>query len=460
MKANKIILMIAVVVSAVGLDSCGIYSRYHTPESTPLLAAYKECRESNEVDSAAFQNMIWEDVFTDPLLVDLINKALVNNVSMLNAQSNVQIAHAQLKGARLSYLPSLSLAPNGGSSSYAGSALNWTYSIPAAVSWEVDVFGKILNSKRGAEASLYRSEAAAQATRSQLIAAVANCYYGIASLERQIELYKETAKLWNESVGVMENLKQAGRSTEAAVVQTRANYYNILGGITDLEVSLVKLNNTMSLLLNVMPQEWPVPKDAVLELPVKLDEGVPMSILACRPDVAVAEQSLASAFYAVNSARAAFYPGLTISVNGGFTNLLGSFIQNPGDWFYQLAGSLAAPIFARGQNLARLEAAKEQQKQALNNFEYTLLSAASEVQNGLTVYLKAVEKSTSLAKQVENLEKSVEYANDLLVYSNGTYLEVITAMQGLLSAKMSAINNELTRTQAIINLYQSMGGGR
>jgi outer membrane protein TolC len=356
----------------------------------------------------------------------------------------------------------LALAPNGAGSSYDGSALSWTYTLPAQVSWEVDIFGKLLNSKRGAQAAVYQSEAYAQAVRSQIISAVANTYYALAATKCQLELSRSTAGLWSETVQTMKDLKLAGGITEAAVVQSAAAYYSILGSITDLETAVDKLNNTMSLLLNVMPQEWNVPSTVDMQIPNILREGVPMRELASRPDVAAAEQSLATAYYATNSARAAFYPGLTISATGGFTNILGSFIQNPGVWFYNLAGSLTAPIFSRGQNIARLKAAKAQQQQALNNFEYTLLSAAAEVKDALTVYDKSVEKSGYLVDQVDQLEKSVDYTKELLLYSTGSvnYLEVLTAQQNLLSAQISQISCQLSQAQAIINLYQSLGGGR
>ena len=441
------------------LGSCHIYKKYETPDSTALTAEYKQARQA-EPDSAAFGNLLWEDVFTDPVLVDLISRALAENTSLRNAQLNVEIADAQLRGARLAYLPSLALTPNGAGASYAGSDLSWTYTIPASASWEIDVFAKLLNSKRGAQVAVYKSEAYAQAVRSRIIAGVANCYYAIASVERQLHLYRTTAQLWKESVQMMKDMKEAGRTTEAAVVQMTANYNNVLAGITDLEVSLDQLNNTMSLLMNTMPQTWAVSPDASLQVPEMLIQGVPMQYLAMRPDVDAAEQDLAVAYYATNSARAAFYPGITISAQGGFTNLLGSFVKNPGDWFYNLAGSLVAPIFSRGQNIARLKASKVQQQQAMNNFEYTLLTAAAEVSDGLTTYRKATEKSTYLAEQVANLEKSVEYTVDLFQYSNGTYLEVITAQQSLLGAQMAQLSNELTTAQSIINLYQSLGGGR
>ncbi|MDE6207952.1 MAG: TolC family protein [Muribaculaceae bacterium] len=462
MKSAKILCAAIATGTLLSLSSCHIYKKYETPTDTPLTQAYVDARKAT-VDSAAFGNLLWEDVFTDPKLAALISNALEANTTLRNAQLNTEIARANLRGARLSYLPSLALVPNGAGASYAGSDINWTYSLPAQLSWEVDIFGKLLNGNRGAKAALLQSEAYAQAVRSQIISAVASTYYAIAAVNAQLNLSRNTADLWKETVQTMRDLKEAGRGvTEAAVVQSAANYYSILASITDLETQLDKLNNTMSLLQNTLPQTWDVTDKVDLTVPAILRAGVPMAELAARPDVAAAEQSLAVAYYATNSARAAFYPGLTITANGGFTNLLGSMVKNPGDWFYQLAGSLVAPLFSRGQNIARLQGAKAQQQQALNNFEYALLNASAEVSDALTVYEKSFDKSALLAEQVQQLEKSVEYTQDLLLYSTGTtnYLEVLTAQQGLLSAQMNRINTELARANAVINLYQALGGGR
>ncbi|MDO5394663.1 MAG: TolC family protein [Bacteroidales bacterium] len=443
--------------------SCGIYKKYETPRNTALTAAYAEARaDSSTYDKGAFGNLLWEDVFKDPVLADMINRALANNTSLQDARLNVGIAQAQLKGARLAYLPSLSIAPNGTGSgtTLAGTSWQWAYQLPATLSWEVDIFGKLLNSKRGAAVAVERSEDYAQAVRSQVVAAVANCYYSMAAVESQLKLSRSTAMLWEKSVQTMRDLKDGGRLTEAAVVQSDANYRSVLAQINTLEVTRHQLDNSMSLLMNVMPQHWEVAADATLEIPDIFMQGVPMQYLAMRPDVNAAERDMASAYYATNSARAAFYPGLTITANGGFTNQLGTMIKNPGEWFYNIAGSLVAPIFSRGQNIARLEAARLNQKIALNAFERTVLNAAAEVSNALTVYEKAGERMSHLDVQVADLEKSVEYTNDLLVYADGTYLEVLTAQQSLLSAQMNRINCALDRSQAIVNLYQATGGGR
>ena len=171
--------------------------------------------------------------------------------------------------------------------------------------------------------------------------------------------------------------------------------------------------------------------------------------------------ALASAFYATNSARAAFYPTLNITANGGFSNTLGTMISNPAQWFVQLGASLTAPLFSRGQNIARLEAAKAQQKQALNNFEYSIMSAAADVSDALTTYEKSIKKQSWLALQVDNMSKAVDITNELLLFDGSTtYLEVLTAQQNLLGAQTAQITTNLAATRALINLYQNLGGGR
>ncbi len=461
---NTIILAAAAVLSASALSSCGIYKKFKMPEDSALTSEYVRA-SGEQTDASAFGNLPWQKVFTDPVLADLIARALDNNKDLANAKLNVDIAHASLKGARLAYLPSVALAPNGAGAGVGGnhmdwSGLSWTYQLPLSVNWEIDVFGKLLNSKRAAAANERMARDYEQAVRSQIIGGVANCYYAISMLQDQLTLSKATAENWRQSVEVMKDLKEAGRLNETAVVQSRANYYNILASITDLESQLNEMNNTMSLLLNVMPQTWVVPSHATVGSPEIMREAIPMVELAARPDVRAAEESLAAAYYTTAGARAAFYPGLSITAAGGFTNSLGSMIVNPGEFFLNLAGSLTAPLFSRGANIARLEAAKAQQKQALNNFEYTLMSASAEVSNAMTAYAKAVEKQELVKIQVENLEKSVEYTQELLTLGTSTYLEVLTAQTSLLQAQMSQISCTNARDRAVISLYQSLGGGR
>lgn len=451
-------ILLSVMLTAT-LSSCHIYDKYELPQDNAIIDNYRKAIEM-PVDSTSLGNLTWEETFTDPLLQNLIRTALENNKDLENARLNVEIAQAQLKGAKLSYFPSLAFAPNGGTASYGGSHMNWSYTLPLSASWEIDAFGKILNRKRGAQVGVEQAQNYQQAVRSQIIGAVANTYYAIAALQMQLEVSKQTAAIWEQQVKNMELMKEAGRVNEAAVVQNRANYYSVMASIPELESALHEANNTMSLLLNTFPTTWTVTKDMTFNAPAVVREGVPMAYLAARPDVRASENAFAVAYYATNSARANFYPSIVISAQGGFTNLLGSMISNPGKWFIQLAGSLTAPIFSRGQNIATLEAAKAQQQQALNNFEYSVLNAAAEVSDAMVSYDKNLKKQEMLSKQIGELEKSVDITNQLLQYGSSTYLEVLTAQQSLLAAQLNEINTWHSRVAALVNLYQSLGGGR
>ncbi len=455
---NVILKLTIAATTLISLTGCNIYKKYEMPVAdSNLMADYVT---QVEADSLAYLG--WEEVFTDPQLQNLIGIALSNNRDLENARLNVDIARAQLKGAKLSYFPSVALNVNGSGASYDQSHINWTYQIPLALNWEIDAFGKILNRKRGAEVNVEMMEAYEQAARSQIVCGVANVYYSLVLLNQQLELTKRTSEIWKEQVESMALMKEAAYVNEAAVVQSRANYYGVLSTIPDLERQIHAMNNTLSLLLNTKPQTWEVTSELDFDLPESLVNGVPMNYLAARPDVNAAERSLAAAYYATNSARANFYPNIVISSNGGFTNLLGSIISNPGKWFIQLAGSLTAPLFSRGQNIATLEAAKAQQQQALNNFENSVLNAAAEVSDALVELNKNDEKRVILVKQIEQLEKSVEYTQELLAFGNKgtTYLEVLNARSSLLQAQLSSLACRHARAIALVSLYQAVGGGR
>lgn len=445
----------------VAMSSCHIYQKYEFPaDDNNATSNYQKAVEMTP-DSSSLAYLGWEQVFTDPILQGYIRTALANNLDLDDARRNVEMAQAQLKGAKLSYFPSLAINPNGGSASYGGSHMNWSYTIPAAANWEIDAFGKILNRKRGAKVSLEQMQDYEQAVRSQIICGVANTYYALVLLNQQLDLSKRTAKIWKDQVESMKLMKEAAYVNEAAVVQSKANYFSIMASIPDIEQSIVETNNSLSTLLNADPQKWDVTSDLTFNLPVDVKAGIPLSYLAVRPDVRAAERGLAAAYYNTNSARAAFYPSLNISAQGGFTNSIGSMIVNPGKWFIQLAGQLSAPIFSRGTNIANLEVAKAKQKQAMNAFEKSVLSASVDVSNALAKISNNQEKRVYLSEQIDNLEKSVEYTSELLTLDQKTtYLEVLSARSSLLSAQLSSLACWHTQVASLISLYQAVGGGR
>ena len=196
--------MALVAAIAATTTSCHIYKKFELPEEG--LAGEVAEAQKEEIDSTSLGNVAWDDMFTDPQLQALIQIALDNNVDLENARLNVEIANAQLLGSKLSYLPSLSLTPNGGTASYGGSKITrdtWSYQIPVTASWEIDIFGRLLNTKRQAQSAVLQSEAYQQAARAQIISGVANCYYTIVMLERQLQILNETADIWKQSIQTM-----------------------------------------------------------------------------------------------------------------------------------------------------------------------------------------------------------------------------------------------------------------
>jgi len=371
----------------------------------------------------------------------------------------VDEAKASLLAAKLAFAPSFALAPQGTVARFSGVTAE-TYSLPVTASWQVDAFGGLLNAKRGAKSSLLQSEAYRQAVQTQVIANIANCYYTLLMLDKQLDITEKTAKMWGENVEAMKAMKKAGMTNEAGVSQSEATYYQVNATLPDLRRQIRETENTLSLLLAQSPQQIQRGTLADQRMPEKLSVGIPLQMLSNRPDVKQAEMTLASAYYSTNQARSAFYPQITLSGSAGWTNSAGSVIVNPGKFLLSAVGSLTQPLFARGANAARLKIAKAEQQAALLAFQQSILSAGSEVSNALYQYQVAGEKCIQRKQQIESLNSSVDKTQQLMKYGSSTYLEVLTAQQSLLSASLSDVADSFQRIQAVINLYQALGGGR
>lgn len=443
------------------LSSCHIYKQYDRPE-VDAQGLYRDPVSVNDTlvsDTNNMANLPWDQVFTDPQLQALIHMGLERNTDLQTALLQVKAAQASLMTSRLSYLPSLTLAPQGGVSSFDKARGNWTWSLPVAASWEIDLFGKILNTKRAAKAALMQSEAYQQAVQTQVVAAIANYYYMLLMLDKQLEITEQTSVLWAQNVETMKAMKEAGMVNEAGVVQSQANYHAVMASISDLKDQVRQTENSLSLLLRQASQKIERGKLEEQKLPAVLNTGVPVQLLSNRPDVKAAEMALAGTYYNANEARAAFYPSISISGTLGWTNQAGSMILNPGKMIASAIGSLTQPLFYRGANIARLKIAKAQQQEATLSFEQSILNAGADVSDALSLYETANQKLVQQMQQINSLEKSVEYTQELLTLGTSTYLEVLTAQQSLLSAQLSGISDQFQRMQAVVNLYHALGGG-
>ncbi len=442
------------------MSSCGIYTKYKPVTEVPEGLYGGAVDTLVAADSANLGNLSWREVFTDPCLQMLIDSALVRNTDLLVAHQRVKESEATLLSARLSYLPSLALSPQGSVSSFDGAKATQTYSIPVAASWEIDIFGRLTNAKRRAKAVYAQSLEYEQAVQTQLIAAVANGYYTLLMLDAQLEISTATEAAWKESVAATRAMKAAGMVTEAGLAQTEATYYNIRTALLDLKEQMNQAENALSLLLSDVPRSIRRGKLEGQQLPENLSVGVPLQMLANRPDVRSAELAVTQAFYTTNAARSAFYPAITLSGSAGWTNSAGSMIVNPGKFLASAVGALTQPLFNRGQNIAQLKIAKAQQEEARLSFQQTLLNAGSEVNNALVQYQTARDKSEYFSKQVSALENAARSTRLLMQHGNTTYLEVLTAQQTLLNAQLSQVANRFTEIQGVITLYQALGGGR
>lgn len=451
----KKILLLTTVTAL--LSSCGIYIKYQ-PETTAPDNLYGE--ETAAVDTTNLGNVDWRELFTDPQLQALIEQGLESNTDYLSAQLRVEEAKATLLSAKLAFLPSFSLAPQGTVSSFDKQKAAQTYSLPVTASWELDIFGRMRNAKRQAKALYAQSRDYQQAVRTQLIAGIANTYYTLLMLDEQLSLTQQTEQAWKETVTSARALMEAGQYNEAGVSQMEATYYSVQTSVLDLKEQINQVENSLALLLAETPRHYERGTLSAQRFSQDLSVGIPVQMLANRPDVRSAERSLEAAFYGTNQARSAFYPSIVLSGSAGWTNAAGSMIVNPGKFLASAVGSLTQPLFNRGQVIAQYRISKAQQEEARLSFEQALLNAGSEVNDALTACQTSREKTVLFDKQIVSLQKALKSTSLLMEHGTTNYLEVLTVRQTLLSAQLSQTANRFTEIQSVISLYQALGGGR
>lgn len=445
------------------MTSCGLYNKYERPQvnAKGIVRDVLSTTDTLAVaDTASFGNLPWREVFTDPQLQSLIETGLANNTNLLNAALNVKMVEDQLIIAKLAFVPGFTFSPQGTVASWDGNKATKTYSLPVTASWSVDLFGNLLNVKRSAQMALLATKDYQQVVQTKVISNIANMYYTLLMLDKQLQVVNDMSKLVEETWNIMKIQKELGRVKETSVQSAEANLYSVQAQAADLKRQIRETENSLSLLLGQQAQTIKRGTFEGQSLPSKFSTGIGLQLLNNRPDVHYAEMSLAQCFYDVNTARSKFYPNITISGTGAFTNSGGGGIVNPGKWLLSAVGSLTQPIFAHGQIIAGLKVAKAKQEQAYNTWQNAVLSAGSEVSNALVLYNSSDEKSKLEEKQVESLKKNVEYNKMLFNDGSATYLEVITAQQSLLNAELSKVADDFYKMQAVVNLYYALGGGR
>jgi efflux transporter, outer membrane factor lipoprotein, NodT family len=457
MKKTNIIIIAFAALLLTGCKS--LYGNYERPDvKTSGIVRDPVDDKGALAGSNDFGNLPWRSVFTDPQLQTLIEKALENNPDLLNAALNIDIAEQQLRASKLAFLPSIVFAPNG-SISHFGTHTSSTqaYTLPVTASWDVDLFGKLRSQKKVAQMALIQSRDYKVAVQTNLICNVANLYYTLLMLDRQKQIVDDMSGLTKNTWDMMKLQMEFGRARSTSVQSAEAAYYSVQTQGADIKRQIRETENTLSLLLGEPAQSIARGSLDNQSLPTNFSGGIGVQLLSNRADVHANEMALAQCFYNIQEARSRFYPALNISPTGAWTNSNG--LVNPGKLLLSVVGSLTQPIFMRGQLKAGLRVAEDRYKQAYNTWQNSILKAGAEVSNALVAYNSADEKNKLQQQQIDVLKQNVDHTQMLYAQSSSSYLEVITAQQSLLNAEISQVQEQFTKLQAIVNLYNALGGG-
>lgn len=457
---------IAFALIALSVAACGLRKDYEAPE----LASEKLFRDTIIQDTVSIAELPYTDLFKDPVLQKLIQEGVSNNLDLKVALMRIAEAEATFRQRRSAQLPSLAAVAQVTENKQSRSALNLpstvqialntrTYQFGLTTSWEIDIWGKLRNSKKSSLSTFLQSKESTLAIQTQLVANIANYYYTLLALDAQLKITLETVDKRRQDVDAMKSLLEGAVVNGAAVVQSEANLYAAQVTLPDLKQQIRETENALSVILGRVPGAI---ERGTLESQVPIEQirmGVPAQLLSNRPDVRAAEFGVRAAYYNTKAAKAYFYPALTITGSGGFSSLEKNHFSLP-SMFYSVIAGLTQPIFQQGLNKARLKIAQAQQEEAVFTFQKTMLTAGTEVSNALYRYENALEKQQTRALQLDALNKAVDFTRELLEYSSTTnYTDVLTSEQALLSAQLNSVNDKAQQLEAIVELYRALGGG-
>ena len=342
----------------------------------------------------------WREFFTDPLLQKLIEQVLAGNTDLGSARIAVEKGEASLKAAKLAYLPSFNLV------------------------------------------------------------SIASQQYALLQvLDRQLEILTQTDALWNASLETQKSLWENGKSYSTAVQQMEASWLDVKTQIVDTKRYIKSIENDLCSLMGVSPRSIERSKWGSYTLSQQMVGGVSAQLLERRPDIRMANHVIEEAYYHMQTARAAFFPTITLSGLVGWTNNGGGAVVNPGSLLLNAIGQLAQPIFAQGKLKANLKITKLTLEDMKRSYVQTVIDAGNEVNEALADYQASVEKQQYYERQVEVLRQAYKGTHELMDNGKAIYLEVLTAQESLLSAQLSEAMNMYDRSEALIALYIALGGG-
>ena len=461
-------IIVAAAVSMM-LTGCGLYNKYEKTVQDPDNAFGTTQDIMSATSETTIADLSWREFFTDPLLQNLIEQALANNTDLNTARINVEKSELSLRTKKLAFLPSLYFSPQGSISSFDGAKATKSYTLPLDISWEIDVFGSMRNKKRAAQAALLQSQMTEESTRSNLVSQVAQQYFYLQLLDREMDILIETDSLWKASLDTQQALYENGQAYSTAVNQQEASWLDVKAQIVTIKRAIRSTENEICSLLCITPQHIERTHWGAGEVYHSATEGqrlfearylkigVPAMMLERRPDIRLAYYYIEEAFYNVQAARAAFYPSITLSGELGWSNNSG--FVNPAKFLWSIFGQLSQPIFARGQINANYKISKLTEENLKKKYVQTVIDAGNEVNEALADCLAARDNHQYYHRQVEVLHEAYIGTHELMDNGKAKYLEVLTAQESLLSAQLNEATNLYNGAQAVISLYIALGGG-
>lgn len=451
--------------------------------TTPAVAPVPE-KFTATVDTAKSSGSIpWSGFFDDQHLVGLIREALANNPDMHIAQQRVEAAGAIVRARKGALLPSLTVAAAAGQRRFGEYTMDGIgnfdtnfseniqpdqripehlpdYYLGLQSSWEIDIWQKLRYRKRAAASRFLATAKGKQWVTTSLIASVATAYYDLLALDNALVIVRENIRLQQQAVELIQIQKQAGRATELAVKQFRAQLLNTQSLEVQVQQQIIETENQVNVLLGRFAQ--PVQRGLPIlnqQLPEEVHAGVPAEMLRHRPDVQKTELEWLASQSDVKAARAAFFPSLTITSSVGFQSFNPDVLFNPASLAYNIFGGLATPLFHGNALRAEYRMAAAYQTESFMEYRKTVLDAYREVVNGLNGIENLSRLSALKEQEVAELQAAVSASNDLFTAGFASYLEVITAQKSVLEAELALADTRRQQFFVVVGLYKALGGG-
>jgi multidrug efflux system outer membrane protein len=452
------------------LASCGLQKEYQRPE-IELPSKFESIAFA---DTSSIADIEWKQFFNDAVLQSLIEKGISYNYDLQIALKRIEIARQQLSAANALSLPEINLQLTGQIDRPSNNSLNGlslknfvgktyveNYNATVGASWEIDVWGKIKAQKGIALTQYLQSHEGARAVQTQLVANIAQGYFNLLMLDKQVEIAKRNLALSDSFVIATRLLKDAGLTNLLAVQQAESQKQSTALLIPQLEQSIAIQENALQQLTGQLPGS--VQRNyslSDLQLPNELSAGLPSVVVSRRPDVRSSELALMIATSQIGIAQANMYPALNITAGGGLESFKASnWFNIPNSLFGLAAGSIAQPIFQRRRLRSQYEIAKLQRDEAVISFKQSVLNAVTEVSNALVQIEKTKEQEQIAKAQADTLFNAVSNAQFLFKSDMANYLEVITAQSNALQAQLNVTAIRRQEWGAVIELYRSLGGG-